>query len=196
MHKILDEFEFRPDRIIDYGVSCPWACKKISHRFIMRKCCLHASSFIFDWIIIKVAGNQDRHKSLVEFDFGPNQTTHFGVTCPWVTKISHFQLEYLWIQFASLDQILCVASLGWGKGCLMFLGRLDQHSGVHGNRKPPLTYNGENGVSTFSRLLLTQSFLYLQVTRTCIKYRTSSNFGQIGPLTKELAALEHLKDFP
>ena len=56
----------------------------------MGKWCLHASSFIFDRIIIKVAGNQDRHKSLVEFDFGPNQPTHFGVTCPWVTKISHF----------------------------------------------------------------------------------------------------------
>ena len=37
------------------------------------------------------------------------------------------------------------------KGCIMFWGRLDQNSGVHGNRKPPLTYNGENGVSTFSR---------------------------------------------
>ena len=55
---------------------------KISHRLIMGKWCLHARSFIFDRIIIKVAGNQDRHKSLVEFDFGPNHTTHFGVTCP------------------------------------------------------------------------------------------------------------------
>ena len=60
---------------------------------------------------------------------------------------------------------------------------------------PPLTYNGENGVSTFSRLLLIGSFLYLQVMRTCIKSRTSSNFGQIGPLTTELAALEHLNNF-
>ena len=41
----------------------------------MGKWCLHASSFIFDQII-KVAGNQDRHKSLDEFDFGPDQTTH------------------------------------------------------------------------------------------------------------------------
>ena len=36
-----------------------------------------AHSFIFDQLIIKVASNQDRHKSLVEFDFGPNQITHF-----------------------------------------------------------------------------------------------------------------------
>ena len=49
---------------------------------VIGKCCLHASSFIFDRIIIKVAGNQDRRKSLVEFDFGLNQATHFGVTCP------------------------------------------------------------------------------------------------------------------
>ena len=62
------------------------------------------------------------------------------------------------------------------------------------HKKPPLTYNGENGVSTFSRLLLIRSFLYLQVTRTCIKARTSSNFGQNGPLTTELAALERLKN--
>ena len=111
-------------------------------------------------------------------------------------KFHTFELEYLWIQLTNLDQILCVTSLGWEKGCLMFWGRLDQNSGVHGNRKPLLTYNGENGVSTFSRLLYIRSFLYLQVTRTCIKSRMSSNFGKIGPLTTELAALECLKNFP
>ena len=111
-------------------------------------------------------------------------------------KLYTFELEYLRGQLANLDQILCVASLGVGKGCIMFWGRLDQNSGVHGNRKPPLTYNGENGVSTFSRLLLIRSFLYLQVTRTCIKSRMSSNFSQIRPLTTKLAALERLKNVP
>ena len=111
-------------------------------------------------------------------------------------KFYTFKLEYLWGQLVNLDQILCVASLGVWKGCIMFWSWLDQNSGVHGNRKPPLTYNGKNGVSTFSRLLLIQSFLYLQVTRTCMKSRTSSNCGQIGPLTMELAALERLKNFP
>ena len=105
-------------------------------------------------------------------------------------KIYTFKLEYIWGQLVNLDHILCVASLGVGKGCIMFWGRLDQNAGVHGNRKSPLTYNGENGVSTFSRLLLIRSVLYLQVTRICIKSRTSSNFGQIGPLTTELAAFE------
>ena len=37
---------------------------------------------IFDRIIIKVAGNQEKHKSSGEFDFGRDQTIHFGVTCP------------------------------------------------------------------------------------------------------------------
>ena len=111
-------------------------------------------------------------------------------------KFYTFKLEYLWGQLANLDQMLCVASLGVGKGCIMFWGRLDQNSGVHVNRKPPLTYNGENGVSTFSRLLLIRSFLYLKVTRTCLKSQTSLNFGQIGPLITELAALECLKTFP
>ena len=44
---------------------------KISHRLIMGKWCLHASSFIFDQINIEVAGNKDRHKSSDEFDFRP-----------------------------------------------------------------------------------------------------------------------------
>ena len=85
---------------------------------------------------------------------------------------------------------------GGGERLHNVLSRLDQSSVVHGNRNPPLTYYAENGVSTFSRLLLIRSFLYLQITRTCIKSRTSSNFGQIGPLTMELAALERLKNFP
>ena len=111
-------------------------------------------------------------------------------------KFYTFKLEFLWSQLANLDQILGIASLGLGKGCIMFWGGLDQNFGVHGNRKPPLTYNGENGVSTFSRLLLIRFFLYFQVMRTCIKSRTNSNFGQIEPLTTELAAFEHLKNFP
>ena len=125
----------------------------------------------------------------------PSVVVFVVVRRPSPSVVHTFKLEYLWSQMANLDEILCVASLGWGKGCIRFWGRLDQNSGFHGNRKPPLTYNGENDVSTFSRLFLIRSFLYLQVTRTCIKSRTSSNFSQLGPLTTELAALEHLKNF-
>ena len=68
-------------------------------------------------------------------------------------KFHPFELEYLWSQLANLHQILCVASLGWGKGCIRFWGRLDQNSGFHCNIKPLLTYNGENDVSTFVSVL-------------------------------------------
>ena len=40
------------------------------------------------------------------------------------------------------------------------------------------------------------SFLYLQVTRTFISSRTHSKFGQIGPRTAELAAIERLEKSP
>ena len=156
----------------------------------MGKWCLHASSLSFYRIIIKVAGNQDRLKSSVEFDYGPNQTTHFGVTCPGVMKISHF---WTWLSLKPVGQsssnFMC-SIIGVGEVCISFLARLDQNSGFHGNRKPPLTYNGENDVSTLCRLFLIWFFLNLQITRTYIKSQTSSNFGQVGPLTMELAALE------
>ena len=70
MHKISDEFEFRPDWTTDYGLSYPMMSKKIPI-LIMGKWCLHASSFIFDQNLIKVASNQDRHKSSDEFNSGP-----------------------------------------------------------------------------------------------------------------------------
>ena len=56
-----------------------------------------------------------------------------------------------------------------------------------------LTYNV---VNTLAPLFLIRSSSYLQVTTTSIKSRTSSKFGQIGPRTAELAALERLEKSP
>ena len=55
---------------------------KISNRLIMGKWCLQASSFIFDRIFVKLAGNQDSHKISDEFEFQLDRISHFGVTCP------------------------------------------------------------------------------------------------------------------
>ena len=115
--------------------------------------------------------------------------------CHSVIVIIQMKLEYHWGQLAIVDQILYDASLRWAKGCIRFWDRLNQNSGFRGNRKHPLTYNGENDVATFSHLFLSRFFLYLQVTRTCIRSWMSTNFGQIGTLTTELAALERLKIF-
>ena len=51
-------------------------------------------------------------------------------------------------------------------------------------------------VTTVVPSLLIGSSSYLQVTRTSITSRTSSKFGQIGPRTAELAALERLEKSP
>ena len=149
------------------------------------------------WIFMKIpqfisSPEPKAHKVSLKYTNGPSSVV-VRRRRPSSSSVVHtFKLEYLWSQLANLDQILCVASLG----CIRFWGSLDHNSGFHGNRKPPLTYNGENDVSTFSWLFFIRSFLYLLVTRTCIKSRTSSNFGQFGPQTMELAALEHLKNFP
>ena len=50
----------------------------------MGKWCLQASSFIFDRIFVKLAGNQNGHKISDEFEFRPDRISHLGVTCPWV----------------------------------------------------------------------------------------------------------------
>ena len=53
-----------------------------------------------------------------------------------------------------------------------------------------------NVVSTLVPSFLIGSSSYLQVTRTFITSRTSSKFGQIGPRTAELTALECLEKSP
>ena len=55
---------------------------------------------------------------------------------------------------------------------------------------------GENLVSTLAPSFLIGSSSYLQVTRTTIISRTSSNFSQIRQRTADIAALERLKKFP
>ena len=55
---------------------------------------------------------------------------------------------------------------------------------------------GENVVSSLAPSFLIGSSSYLQLTRTTIISRTSSNLGQIRPRTAELAALERLEKSP
>ena len=52
-----------------------------------------------------------------------------------------------------------------------------------------------NVVNTLAPLFLIGSFSYLKVTRTFITFQTSLKFGQIGPSTAALAALERLEQF-
>ena len=71
--------------------------------------------------------------------------------------------------------------------------RPDATTGFHGNHTVIM---GKMLCPTLAPSFLIGSSSYLQVTRTSIIYRTSSKFGQIGPRTVELAALERLKKSP
>ena len=161
----------------------------------MGKCCLHASSFIFDRIIIKVAGSQDRHKSSHGFDFGPDQTTHFRVTCPWMTKLLHFRtLISLRPVGKSWSNFMCSIT-GGGERLHNVLRQIGSNLWCPWQQKPPLVYNGENGVHLFS-VAFDPILVILAGNEDMHKIGMCSNFGQIWPLTTELAALERLKNFP
>ena len=51
-------------------------------------------------------------------------------------------------------------------------------------------------MTTLATSFFIGSSLFLQVTRTTIKFRTGLKFGTIGPGTYELAALERLEKSP
>ena len=110
---------------------------------------------------------------------GPSSVSRRPHLQTWI----HVSLKPILIKF------MCSIT-GMGERLHKVLGQIGSKLWFPWQQKPPLTYNGENNVSTFSRLFVIWYFLYLQVTRTCIKSRTSSNFCQIGPLTTELYALE------
>ena len=57
-----------------------------------RKWCLQLFSVIFDWIFVKLAVNEDRHKSSNEFEFGPDRIIHFGVIRAWARDFSPIDL--------------------------------------------------------------------------------------------------------
>ena len=43
-------------------------------------------SIAFDPILFKLAGNEDMHNILDEFEFRPDQTTDYGVSCPLASE--------------------------------------------------------------------------------------------------------------
>ena len=63
----------------------PWQQKAIID-VQWGKRCLHLFSVVFDPILLVLAGNEDMHKISDEFEFGPDQTTDHGVSCPWASK--------------------------------------------------------------------------------------------------------------
>ena len=92
---------------------------------------------------------------------------------------------------------------------LILAGNEDMHESLDEFKfRPDITTNSRvicpcaseklmyNVVNTLAPLFLIGSSSYWQVRRTTITSRTSSKFGEIGPKTAELAALERLEKSP
>ena len=71
MYRSLNEFEIQPDATTGnrYGYSG-------------EKRCYHILSNGFDQIHFILAGNDDIHKRLNEFEIWPDPTMNYGVGCP------------------------------------------------------------------------------------------------------------------
>ena len=112
-------------------------------------------------------------------------------------SVDIFKVEYLCNQWVNRDKILIEPLFGWGKGHALGFG-LDRIGTLvsMATDSSHRVIMGENIVTTLAPSFLIRSSSYLQVTRTSITSRTSLNFGQIGPRTAELAALERLEKSP
>ena len=64
---------------------CPWQ-QKAPIDLQWGKWCLHLFSVAFDPILFILAGKEDMHKISNEFEFWPDWTTDYGVSCPWASK--------------------------------------------------------------------------------------------------------------
>ena len=85
-HKISDEFEFRSYLTSHFGVMCPLSGEKNDVSSFSQSPLIGSLSNLrvtrTGRIFVKLAGNEDRHKSSNEFEFRPDRIIHFGVIRP------------------------------------------------------------------------------------------------------------------
>ena len=79
---LLTLFESKPHIIIIFHLETYRQNFEKYHRNGSQTC----SSFIFDSIILILAGNEDMHESLDEFKFWPDTTTNSRVICPCASE--------------------------------------------------------------------------------------------------------------
>ena len=82
----------------------PLSTKINYHRLIIGRWGRNASTFIIDWIVVKLAGDHDMHNILDEFEFRLDLTCHVGVTCPWAPKIPMYLHFQTWIYLRPVGQ--------------------------------------------------------------------------------------------
>ena len=95
-----------------------------------------------------------------------------------------FKIEYLLSLLASLVQILCVASLGWRKGCVRFGAHCIKTLVYMATESPRWLIMGKTMSPPFLGCCDPILFI-LAGNEDMHKTWTSLNFSQIGPLTTE-----------
>ena len=149
------------------------------------------SRFFFFLILFILAGKEDMHKFSDMFEFLPDRTTDYGVISPWAYPLTlngengvYIFSQLLWIQASSNLQEMRTGIKS--RTCSNF-GRIWPVI----LELPALQRWKKKDVSSFSQSPLIGSLSNLQVMRTGIKARASSNLGRIGLFTLDVFALEH-----
>ena len=70
---------------LNFGQIPPLTTKLASLERLKNRC-HHVISDDIDPIFFKLAGNKDMHNIMNEFEFRPDRTTDYGVSCPWASK--------------------------------------------------------------------------------------------------------------
>ena len=66
---------------LDFG-QVPPLTTKLAALECLKNRCHHVISVDIDPIFFKLAGNKDMHNIMNEFEFRPDRTTDYGVSCP------------------------------------------------------------------------------------------------------------------
>ena len=141
MHKISDEFEFRPDRTTDYRVSCPWATKKfpIDLQWENAASMLARSFFIESSSMLLVTRTSIKAWSSSVLGRIRPLILELHVLAPWVMKISQF---WIWISLKPVGQsgsdFMCSIS-GVGKRLHKVLGQIGSKLWFPWQQKAPST---------------------------------------------------------
>ena len=136
MHKILDVFEFRPDRTTDYGVSCPRAPKKFPMDLQLENgIYMLARSFLFESssnLLVTRAGIK-AWSGLILGRFRPFILELLALE--W-RKFHTFEFEYLKPVGQSWSNFMC-SIIGVGESLHKVLGQIDLGTLDSGERSLP-----------------------------------------------------------